>query len=115
MVIPFLILARRLPDGSLAECTDNVFFDFAVINALGLDHWMDTAGAGGRAAAAVRPRRKPTAHCGAARVGRVLVECGPRRFPPWRRIRYRRRRPLGLAADTPAAWLSGGLIGGCGR
>ena len=27
-----------------------VFFDFAVINALGPDHWMDTAGASGRAA-----------------------------------------------------------------
>ena len=27
-----------------------VFFDFAVINALGPDHWMDTAGASGRPA-----------------------------------------------------------------
>ena len=50
LCIPALALARRLPDGSRAIRTEPVCFDFAVINALGLGHWADTAAAAGSAA-----------------------------------------------------------------
>ena len=50
LCIPALALARQLPDGSRAIRAEPVCFDFAVINALGPDHWADTAGAPGSAA-----------------------------------------------------------------
>ena len=50
LVIPALALARRLPDGSRAVRTEPVCFDFAVINALGQDHWRETAERPGSAA-----------------------------------------------------------------
>ena len=50
LCIPALALSRVLPDGSRAVRTEPVCFDFAVINALGPDHWGDTAAAPGSAA-----------------------------------------------------------------
>ena len=43
LVIPHLALATVLPDGSRAVRAERVCFDFAVVNALGPDHWADTA------------------------------------------------------------------------
>ena len=63
LVVPHLVLARQLPDGSRAIRTEKVCFDFAVINALGQGHWADTALGGGRAAESydvTKRRRKNT-------------------------------------------------------
>ena len=50
LCVPALALARQLPDGSRAIRAEPVCFDFAVINAIGPDHWVDTARAPGSAA-----------------------------------------------------------------
>jgi hypothetical protein len=50
LVIPHIALARQLPDGSRAIRAERVCFDFAVINALGANHWSLTADVGGQAA-----------------------------------------------------------------
>ena len=52
LCIPALALSRRLPDGSRAIRMEPVCFDFAVINALGPDHWAKTASIPGSAAEA---------------------------------------------------------------
>ncbi len=50
LCIPALALARPLPNGARAIRTEPVCFDFAVINALGQDHWQHTATSAGSAA-----------------------------------------------------------------
>ena len=50
LIIPSLALARELPDGSRAVRTERVCLDFAVVNALGSNHWSQTAVKGGMAA-----------------------------------------------------------------
>ncbi len=50
LCIPALALARALPNGARAIRSEPVCFDFAVINALGPDHWAATAQAPGSAA-----------------------------------------------------------------
>ena len=50
LIIPSLALARELPDGSRAVCTERICLDFEVVNALGSNHWSQTAVKGGMAA-----------------------------------------------------------------
>ena len=50
LVIPHFVLHRRLPDGSLAARTERTCFNFAVVNALGQEHWSETVVRGGAAA-----------------------------------------------------------------
>ena len=67
MVIPHLALARQLPDGSRAVRTERVCLDFAVVNALGPDHWRRTLAGAGQAAeaydAAKRRRHRTETRC----------------------------------------------------
>ena len=58
LVIPSLALARELPDGSRAVRTERVCFDFAVVNALGPDHWSATASGSGGAAEQFDQRKR---------------------------------------------------------
>ena len=50
LVIPNMVFARKLPDGSRAIKAERVCLDVAVINALGPGHWAETAQEGGIAA-----------------------------------------------------------------
>jgi hypothetical protein len=50
LCVPALVLAQKLPDGSRAVRTEPVCFDFAVINALGANHWAGTCESPGQAA-----------------------------------------------------------------
>ena len=43
LVLPHLNLQRELPDGSRAVRAEKVCLDFAVVNALGANHWSETA------------------------------------------------------------------------
>ena len=63
LVVPHFVLHRRLPDGNLAVRTERTCFDFAVVNALGQEHWSETVVRGGAAADGydtVKRRRRDT-------------------------------------------------------
>ena len=47
LVIPNMVFARKLLDGSRAIKAERVCLDMAVINALGPRHWVETAQEGG--------------------------------------------------------------------
>ena len=53
-----MTLSRLLPDGSRAVRTEPVCFDFAIIDALGPDHWSATATSPGSAADAYAQRKR---------------------------------------------------------
>ena len=58
LILPNIALARRLPDGSRAVCTERICVDFAIINALGAGHWRQTALQGGSASEAYADQHK---------------------------------------------------------
>ena len=58
LIIPHLAFARVLPDGSRGVRAEKICLDFAVINALGPDHWADTADLGGKAAESYDTQKK---------------------------------------------------------
>ena len=58
LVIPNLALATELPDGGRAVRTERICFDFAVINALGPDHWSRTTIGSGEAAESYDGRKR---------------------------------------------------------
>ena len=76
LCVPALTLARKLPDGSRAIRTEPVCFDFAIINALGQDHWRDTAEAGGQAAERYAERKRTRND-----TARLCLEAGYRFWP----------------------------------
>ena len=97
LCLPALTLSRRLPNGARAVRTEPVCFDFAIINALGQDHWADTAAAPGQAAehyAAQKRSRNDTE--------RLCLEAGFRFWP----VVHEVQGVAGKAADAAVRAIS---------
>ena len=110
LVLPSLALARQLPNGSRAVRTERICFDFAVVNALGPDHWSRTAIASGNAAeeydSSKRRRSNIEERCRAQGLtfyptaGRSVKGCGYCNKGHWPFLNARGAKPFPSAARS---------------
>lgn len=117
LIVPRIHLRKKLPDGSRGICADKMCLDFAVVNALGPDHWMATSQQAGLACEHYADRKRTrAASCSAWSCSSSKAVAPRSRMPSCEELRralqiVKAAQQLACSRPSRKGWLSSLLEG----